>query len=137
MGVREITQGQIGYLKGLHKQHGMEVESAELKLLSFDEANVMIKKLRGDKGAKEDEARERMGKKIIHFCCLLGMTNGLGEADYGRINTFIENIGSKNPRKVKLWHLRYKEMYAVLNQVEKMYEKELNGVRDEPDQDKN
>lgn len=74
--------------------------------------------------------RKKMRGKIIHYLCLMGMTKpdmakGGMVADYDRINDFIMNIGSRNPKKKILNYLYDDELQAVLSQVEAMYRKEL------------
>lgn len=73
---------------------------------------------------KQLKALRRMRGKVIHYLCLLGYTDDSGQADYGRINEFIVNIGSRNPRRVILNYLYKDELLAVLNQVEAIYKKE-------------
>lgn len=71
-----------------------------------------------------NDARKKMRGKIIHLLCLLGYVDENGDADYDRINQFVINIGSNNPKKKILNYLYKEELQAVLNQVEKMYIKE-------------
>ena len=80
--------------------------------------------------AEMNARRKKMRGKIIHFLCLMGMTKPSTDksksvADYDRINAFIQEIGSRNPRGKILNYLYEDELKAVLNQVEAMYRKEL------------
>ena len=86
------------------------------------EANLMIKALQ----EIDNQKRGKMRKKIWHLLCLYGMTDNRGNADADRINDFIRNIGSNNPKKKDLFYLNVKEMRAVLNQVEVMVNKTLH-----------
>lgn len=71
-----------------------------------------------------NEERRKMRGKIIHLLCLIGMTKA-GKPDYDRINEFIVNIGSRNPKKKILNYLYKDELNDVLVQVESMYQNEL------------
>ncbi len=81
-------------------------EAAGLLRFLADEHNKLCKPMRG---------------KIIHHLCLLGYKDGKGEPDWGRIDGFIEKIGSNNPRQVRLNFLYRSELPAVVTQVEQMY----------------
>lgn len=70
------------------------------------------------------KAEKRMIGKVVHLLCLLGYTLEDGTADKARINLFVKNIGSNNPRKVILPFLFEKELEKVATQVEQMYRKE-------------
>lgn len=71
-----------------------------------------------------NEERRKMRGKIIHFLCLMGMVKQ-GKPDYDRINEFIINIGSRNPKKKILNYLYHDELQEVLTQVESMYRNEV------------
>lgn len=73
---------------------------------------------------REEKCRP-MRAKVIHLMCLMGYVNEKGNADYDRINAFIKNIGSRNPRKKNLYWMNVQTLYAVLNQVQAMYNKSL------------
>lgn len=98
--------------------NGRTISSKEM---SVDEARALITALEGDK----EQRSKKMRAKIIHLLCLVGMTRPDGTADYDRINRFIENIGSRNPKKKKLLFLSPKELWAITCQIEVMYKKEL------------
>lgn len=71
-----------------------------------------------------------MRGKIIHYLCLMGMTELSADKtkmvpDYDRINAFIQEIGSRNPKGKILNYLYEDELQSVLVQVEAMYRKEL------------
>jgi hypothetical protein len=68
-----------------------------------------------------------MRGKVIHYLCLLGyVIPGTKEADFDKINRFIVDMGSNNPRRVILNYLYYSELPAVVSQVEVMYKNETN-----------
>ncbi len=69
--------------------------------------------------------RKKMRGKITHYLCLLGYTDNHGKPDWQRIDKFIINIGSRNPRKVILNYLYPNELKEVLTQVETMYKREV------------
>lgn len=70
-------------------------------------------------------AEKRMRGKIIHIMCTAGgYTLPDGKADYDRINNYIKNIGSRNPRKVILNFLYHKELEQVLTQIEQIFTKQ-------------
>ncbi|WP_420581965.1 hypothetical protein [Reichenbachiella sp.] len=71
------------------------------------------------------DSERKMRGKIIHYLCQIGYTTKANKPDYTRINSFVQNIGSRNPRKVILNFLYANELNEVLNQVEQMYRKEL------------
>ena len=73
-----------------------------------------------------NKERKKMRAKIIHLLCLLGYVNDMGQADYQKINRYIQNIGNANPRKVILNYLWKNELMAVTTQVEQIYRKELS-----------
>jgi hypothetical protein len=67
-----------------------------------------------------------MRGKVIHYLCLLGyVIPGTQEANWDKINAFIVDMGSNNPRRVILNYLYYSELPAVVSQVEAMYNTEL------------
>lgn len=72
------------------------------------------------------DAEKKMRGSIIFYLCKIGYTLKDGKADYPRINEFVVNIGSNNPRKVILNYLYHDELVAVLTQVQQMYLKELS-----------
>lgn len=93
-----------------------------LKGVTYLEGNLIIKMLTG----LQEEARKKMrGSIIYHLCTGMGMTDRNGDADWTRINRFIQGIGSRNPRKKKLFNLSIGEMRDVLTQVQMMVKKEL------------
>ena len=69
-----------------------------------------------------------MRGKIIHYLCLLGYTDAQDRADWGRIDTFIQAIGSRNPRKVRLNFLYLSELPGVVTQVQQLYKHETKRV---------
>jgi len=125
------TQKQIGYIIGLGKKHDLEYSSSDFKdeygniNLTKAEANRMIRSL---KGQPDPEKYKKVRGKIIHYLCLLGYTDDAGEADFERIDPFIQNIGSRNPDRLELQDLDGKQLTAVLYQVEAIYKKESSKV---------
>ena len=80
--------------------------------------------------AEMNARRKKMRAKVIHYLCLMGFTKPNADkekmvADYDRINAFIQEIGSRNPRGKILNYLYESELKDVLVQVEAMYRKEL------------
>jgi hypothetical protein len=71
------------------------------------------------------EAETKMIGKIVHYLSLLGYVKKDGTADNARINEFIQNIGSNNPRKVILPFLFEKELKPIVTQVEARYRNEM------------
>jgi hypothetical protein len=92
----------------------------DIQEMTLQEGNLMYGRI----VEEDDKAREKMRGKIWHYLCLYGMTIN-GEADKYRINEFIKNIGSNNPKKKMLWYLNRLELVAVLNQVEQMVGKSI------------
>lgn len=89
--------------------------------MSNSEANLFINHLNQVK----EERVVRMRKKIIHLLCIYGMTNAAGKPDVDRIQKFIKGIGSRNPKKRGLYQLSTVEIRNVLNQIDRMVNKEL------------
>ena len=80
--------------------------------------------------AEMNARRKKMRAKVIHYLCLMGYTkpskdNTKMVPDYVRINAFIQEIGSRNPKGKILNYLYENELRDVLVQVEAMYRKEL------------
>ena len=98
--------------------------SSSAEMMNF-EAAALISSLEVD----EKQKCGKMRGKIIHYLCLLGYVNGDGKPDYLRINSFIAQIGTNNPRRAQLLYLRPKELHAVCNQVEAMYKNEIRRSR--------
>lgn len=133
-----ITPIQNKRLHALLTQLGLMEHKAELvreyssinsnssKDLQYNEAQSLIKHLERMAPAPKpkEDPRRKMRAKVIHYLCLMGYTKG-EQPDYDRINKFIVNIGSNNPRKVILNYLYEKELLPVVNQVEAMYKHEV------------
>jgi hypothetical protein len=80
-------------------------------------------------GHLESEHRDKcknVKAKVIFLLCKMGFTTANNQPDYERINNFIKNIGSNNPRKVILNFLYYNELCKVCTQVEAMDKNETN-----------
>jgi hypothetical protein len=94
------------------------------KALTVAECDALIADIAG----RLDEGKRRMRGKIIHLLCTLPanpMVDASGNADYVRINNFIQNIGSLNPKRKILNYLYYGELLPVVSQVQALYEKEM------------
>ena len=66
-----------------------------------------------------------MRGKILAILIQMGYTLPDGTPDYARINGFIQNIGSRNPRKAILNFLYKDELALVLIQVEEYQKHEI------------
>ncbi|WP_443937073.1 hypothetical protein [Pedobacter sp. MW01-1-1] len=122
--------GKMGYrhTAAFNASKGRTESTKELYEFEVDHIIIQLQKL-APKQSSISEAypeRKKMRGKIIHELCLLGYVDKNGKPDFNRIDRFIVNIGSRNPRKVILNYLYPNELKAVLNQVETMYKKELN-----------
>lgn len=105
-----------------HVTNGRTIKISDLTHL---EANLVLRKLM----EMQEVARRKMrGSIIYHLCTGMGMTDATGEPDWDRINGFIKNIGSRNPRRKKLYNLNVGEMRNVLTQVQMMCKKELSNT---------
>ncbi len=103
--------------------------TASTKELTLSECNKLLEYMAGE-ATKQKKGRDKMRKKIIHLLCTLAQTpmvDAVGNADYERINAYVQNIGSNNPKKKILNYLYYDELLPVLNQVEAMYKKQTKG----------
>lgn len=86
------------------------------------ELNLVIRFLQEE----AEKVRKTMIKKIIHLCCLMGMVDNNGVANYHRINSFIEHIGSRNPKqKPNVNMLNHLEARNVLSQCQVIVKKKL------------
>lgn len=84
--------------------------------------NLLIKKLTEE----HDKQCKPMRGKILHYMCLLGYTKENGKPDYQRIDGFLKNIGTRNPRKKGLYKLKLAELPGVVTQIEARYSKEFS-----------
>jgi len=100
----------------------VNVPTTDLDSLTNAEINLVMKYLQ----EVQNDKKEAMTKKIIHKLCLYGMTTVGGRPDMDRIQKFIVSIGSRNPKRKKLYALNAQETLKVLNQVSMMVEKEIN-----------
>jgi hypothetical protein len=87
------------------------------------------KRLIGSLQADEEREMKPMRGKLIHLLCLLGYVNTFGNADFDRINAFVQQIGTNNPRKQKVFGLTKSELRAVLNQVTVRYKATITKIR--------
>ena len=95
--------------------------STSSKELSQGEAWALLRYLQD----QHSNLCRKMRGKIIHYLCLLGFVVGNDQADWTRIDGYIEQMGSNNPRKVRLNFLYLSELPKVVTQVEAMYRKEF------------
>ncbi|MDJ1494180.1 hypothetical protein QNI19_14650 [Cytophagaceae bacterium DM2B3-1] len=94
------------------------------KEMTEKECEALIKQLSN----KLNTSKKAMRGKIIHLLCTLPdnpMVDTKGAADFERINAFIKEIGSNNPKKKILNYLYYQELVNVVTQVESMYNKQM------------
>jgi hypothetical protein len=128
-----ISDKQRKALFGLLDKAGLKEERASwlqanagvssVSDLSADQAKALIVLLQPEAKRKED-ARQRMGRKVIHLLCELGYTEA-GRPNYAKINTYVAQIGTNNPAKKALWRLNNAEMQAVLSQITARHKKEF------------
>ena len=112
----EISEQKANIVSG--STGGRTGSSSEL---SYWEASDLIKSLKGQKRAMLG----KMQGKVISYLKLCGYVKANGQEDLERINAFVANIGTNNPRKKGVWDLRKSELLAVLNQVETRYKNAL------------
>lgn len=126
----------IKTIHGLFAVAGLEQRKEEILLRMCDKTSVSA--LTDDQARAfvawlQEEAKRRrqpMRNTIIYYLCLLGYTiKGTDNPDFDRINKFIEEIGSNNPRKVILNFLTYHELVDVVSQVKAMYRTETAKAR--------
>lgn len=72
--MKEITSGQIGYIKGLVRKTGGEIDTEQLKDLSYKEGDRMIKTLLAQLGQTENPSLKRQKKKVISMAMTIGWT---------------------------------------------------------------
>ncbi len=131
MGVR-INNGQIRRTYQLFDAHGFTKQQqleaihkkyakTRVKDLGFDEAREFITHL----DLELQKSLRKSRGTVIHYLCLLGFTTTQDTPDYDRINAFVVNIGSNNPRKKILNFLYANELNKVVTQVKAMYSKEM------------
>jgi hypothetical protein len=126
-----MTQQQIRVYYALAKElsfpNDMKFEMAlawsnkrtsSLSELTNTEALAMFQHLQG----LVEEAKKLYRGKIIYLLCQVGMVDASGKADFERINHYIKNIGTANPRQVVLAWCYKSELITILKQVE-MYHK--------------
>lgn len=131
-----MDKNQNRVFHGLLSELNLEAHKADLvngitngrtsssKELTYFEANKLIRELQKRQSAKQRKCSRRFGY-LINMMKLMGYTVEGGDVDWKRINRFVENIGSRNPkRKKNIRKLTFEELGAVLTQVEAMYKKE-------------
>lgn len=113
------------YQYNIIRKHEAELNIGEHELASDmtnAAINLLIKQLQKDVNAK----RKKIRGKILHKLGLFGMTKENGQLDFERINEFIMNIGSNNPKKKILNFLTCYELNKIATQVDQMVSKELS-----------
>lgn len=71
----------------------------------------------GDLTSIHRERTKKLRAKCVKCLNDLGYTNGLGNMDWSRINSYIENIGTRNPKRQALNHMSCKTLRAVAVQL--------------------
>ena len=123
-----ITNKQIGMIHGLLEKlnwlenkhwHLQQITGKKMGFtyLTVSDGAKIIDVLKYNLKVKGKKTRG----KIIHYLCLAGMVDSKGSADWKRINNFVQNIGSNNPKKRRLHELGLNELNAVCTQVEQLY----------------
>jgi hypothetical protein len=79
----------------------------------YTECEALIKHLK----AEDEKMHGKSRRAILHQLQLLGW-------DYKRIDVFIKNIGSNNPKKKHLTNLGGADLNAIVTQVKQLYVKE-------------
>jgi hypothetical protein len=120
-----ITQLNLGEQKADLIFGASNGRSESSKDLLYNEAEQLISRLKEEREAAVGKTRG----KIIHLLCLLGMVTDDGQPDYPRINSYVQAIGTNNPKRRKLFYLSPKEMNAVCSQVEAWYKRELKAAK--------
>lgn len=112
-----LTQMQLnGHKKDLILAF-TEGRSESSKDLTVLEAKQLIQHLENQNNEKCLQTR----KNIAHYLALEGFVTDENKPDYDRINKFIVNIGSNNPKKKELLFLNPSELNKVCTQVIEMY----------------
>jgi hypothetical protein len=96
--------------------------------MNYGEANHLITHLK----QRKQQELGRMQGKIISYMRLMGYIMTDGKENMDKINTYIKNIGKKNPKQRVLWDLHKSELLGVLNQVETRYKKEVSQASSVP-----
>lgn len=73
----------------------------------------------------EKVSKSKSIKTAVHYLCLMGYVTSANRPDIDRINEYIRNIGSNNPRKVVLPALTPGELNRVVTQIKARYQKEI------------
>ncbi|SHJ75437.1 hypothetical protein SAMN02745146_0078 [Hymenobacter daecheongensis DSM 21074] len=115
-----LTQCELEHMKETLVSSFTDERSTSSTDLTEHEAGCLICYLQDEHNQK----CKPMRGKVIHYLCLLGYVDDHGKADWARIDNFIVNIGSNNPRRVRLNFLYRSELPKVVSQVEAMYKHE-------------
>lgn len=71
----------------------------------------------GDLSSIHRERVKKLRAKCVKCLADLGYKNGLGNMDWPRINNYIENIGTRNPKRQSLNQMSCKTLRAVAVQL--------------------
>lgn len=91
--------------------------TASITEMNFQEAQWLIDTLRSER----KQLFAKMWGRLIFLCKEMGYTDALGQEDIAKIDTYVQNIGERNPKKRGLWQLHHSELRAVLQQIEARY----------------
>ncbi|WP_420582056.1 hypothetical protein [Reichenbachiella sp.] len=104
-------------------------EMCSLQEMSLQQYNQFIQWIRITFKSHLDAAENAQKKSIktaVHYLCLMGMTTSDDKPDFTRINSFVKNIGSNNPKKETLNKLTPGQLNKVVTQIKSMYQKEIS-----------
>jgi hypothetical protein len=102
--------------------HGYGVSST--KDLNYSQTKDLLRWLESE----HNSHLKRMRGTVIHYLCIMpgyAFTTPDNRPDYAKINKFIQELGSTNPKRKPLLELYSKELVAVVTQVKAMYRKEV------------
>lgn len=92
MGLPGATPKQKGYIIGLGKKLGLEIEKEDLSLTDTGEANNMIRSMREALYGKSEDPCEQMRRKLISMARTIGWEKG-NKADMKRIDAWCFQYG--------------------------------------------
>lgn len=113
--MKPASKKQIGYLKGLAKKAGHDIDSDELEGLTSSEASAMIKTL-VDQGMDErQQAVNTMKNKIMSMAHTIGWESSNGKVNIHRINEWCKKYGKFHK---PLDDHAYEELPALVSQFQ-------------------
>ncbi|MEQ8685486.1 MAG: hypothetical protein RIE86_09340 [Imperialibacter sp.] len=86
----EATKRQIGFIKGLLKAKGVDIETYELEGITSVEASRMIQQL---KGAPKETPEDKMKRKIISMAHTIGWELPGGRIDMPAVDSWCKRYG--------------------------------------------